>query len=256
MYLYLPLMLFMTPLVGILSLILYFYFSKIKYYIKYYLFLVGLFYVRHNVIIYIIFSIMYVFGINYQGIIFLFHQTMPMPMGMVNCLSDIYIPITEVINTSETLLCSSEGGSSPDSTPSPSPVKSAFNSSIELLPVRPSGELANLFDQIMTHHGFTAHGVFSLFPSLQDSLLAQGKPKSAVNSITSYELMGHKYEYNYRESCHKLSMYGQQERLDFIQANDHWFTHMRNFSLTKLDFKDWYTVNIDNISSGNIRDDE
>jgi len=158
------------------------------------------------------------------------------------------------IDICRALFCSSENkkrGSSPDSTPCPSPVKSAFNSSIELLPVRPSGVLANLFDQIMTHHGFTAHGEFSLFPSLQDSLRSQGMPKSSINAITSYELMGHKYVYNYKEVCHKLSMYDSQERLDFLEANNHWFTHKRNFYLTDFLFKTWYTVNIDNISKGN-----
>jgi hypothetical protein len=50
-------------------------------------------------------------------------------------------------------LFSSEGYSSPDSTPCPSHILNAVNSQKELTPIRPSGPLANLFAQVMQEWG-------------------------------------------------------------------------------------------------------
>jgi hypothetical protein len=153
------------------------------------------------------------------------------------------------------LFSSSEGYSSPETTPCPSPILNAVNTQVELLPVRPSGPLAELMFQIMDHYGFTSHGEVSRAPTYLDSLRAQGKPRSAINAIASSELKGHKYIDNYTEVCHRLSQYGQQERIDFMEANNKWFTHMRNFNYKNSDFISWYTNNINNISNGNIKDD-
>ena len=100
---------------------------------------------------------------------------MPRPFFLLVLIITKLIWFNQGLDIYQAFFSSSEGYSSPETTPCPSHILNAVNTQKEFLPIRPSGPLAELMFQIMDHYGFTSHGELSRVPSFQESLLAQGE---------------------------------------------------------------------------------